>query len=212
MKLVLLTVLLGGLGIGLGCTHEATPVVAPDERPPLPPASPIGYLVDDAGHLQLRDDQLAQLRQIDGELGAKLATYESELRNGEPVPQSSNPAPARGGMGVRGDAGQTQPSGAAGGTPANSAGMDTTMAREQTTTYVVRGETVTRIRRDRARDTRAALQRAFAVLDANQQTLARQVLTDHGVNPDTGQVREESGVPGAKPADNPLAPIKQGEP
>jgi hypothetical protein len=38
------------------------------------------------------------------------------------------------------------------------------------------------------------------------------VLTEHGVNPDTGQVSEAAGVPGGKPADNPLAPIKQGEP
>lgn len=208
MRLVLLAALLGGLGIGLGCSHEAKPVVAPDEHPPVPPASPIGYLVDDAARLQLRDDQLAQLRQIDDELGAKLATYESELRNGEPVPQG-DPPPSRGGMNVGGGAGQTGPHGPVGETPVNSAQLAPPVA--QTRTYVVLGETVTRIRRDRARDTKAAIQRAFGLLDRAQQAIARRVLIEHGVNPDTGVVTE-GGVPGAPPADNPLAPIQQGEP
>lgn len=203
MRLVLLAALLGGLGIGLGCSHEAKPVVAPDDHAPVPPASPIGYLVDDATELTLRDDQLAKLRQIDDELGAKLATYESELRNGEPVPQG-DPQKSRGEMDVRGGGGPA-PHGQVGDVPLPSAPVETTK------TYVVLGETVTRIRRDRARDTRAAIQRVFAVLSAAQQTIARRVLTEHGVNPDTGVVTE-GGEPGARPADNPLTPIKQGEP
>jgi hypothetical protein len=212
MRLVLLAALLGGLGLGLGlglgCSHEAKPVVAPDDHAPVPPASPIGYLVDDATELTLRDDQLAKLRQIDDELGAKLATYESELRNGEPVPQG-DPQPSRGGMDVRGAAIHADPNGTADAVPLNGAQMAPPV--EQTKTYVVLGETVTRIRRDRARDTRAAIQRAFAVLSAAQQTIARRVLAEHGVNPDTG-VATEGGEPGARPADNPLTPIKQGEP
>lgn len=208
MRFVLLAALLGGLGIGVGCSHEAKPVVAPDEHPPVPPASPLSSLVDDAAELKLSDDQLTKLRQIDDELGAKLSVYESELRNGEPVPDG-DPPPSRGGMEVRGDAGQTGPHGAVGEMPVNRAPLVTPV--EQTKTYVVRGETVTRIRRDRARDTRAAIQRAFAVFSAAQQTIARRVLTEHGVNPDTGEVTEGS-QPGARPADNPLAPIKQAEP
>lgn len=207
MRLVLLAALLG-LGIGLGCSHEARPVVAPDEHPPVPPASPIGPLVDDAAELKLRDDQLTQLRQIDDELGAKLATYDSELRNGEPVPQG-DPPPSRGGMDARASAGGTEPHGPVGDVPLNSA--RTAPPVTQTRTYVVLGETVTRIRRDRARDTKAAIQRAFALLDRAQQAIARRVLIEHGVNPDTGAVTE-GGVPGARPADDPLAPIQQGEP
>lgn len=208
MRLVLLAALLGGLGIGSGCSHEAKPVVVPDEHPPVPPASPIGYLVDDAAELKLRDDQLAQLRQIDDELGAKLATYESELRNGEPVPQG-DPAPSRGGMDVGGGAGQSGPHGPVGEAPINSAQLAPPV--EHTRTYVVMGETVTRIRRDRAKDTKTAIQRAFALFDRAQQAIARRVLIEHGVNPDTGQVTE-GGEPGARPVDNPLAPIQQGEP
>jgi hypothetical protein len=214
MKRVLMAVLLGSVAVGLGCSHEAKPVVAPDEHPPVPPASPIGYLVDDAGELQLRDDQLTQIRQIDDELGAKLATYESEIRNGEPVPQDINPKPGpRNGMDVGASgAGQNQAHGPVGEAPVNAAGMGTGMAHEQSRTYIVTGETVTRIRRARAKDTRAAIERALGLLDASQKPIARRVLTDHGVNPDTGEVHEASGVPGAKPDDNPLAPIKQGEP
>jgi hypothetical protein len=207
MRLVLLAALLGSLGLGLGCSHEARPVVAPDDHAPVPPASPIGHLVDDATELKLRDDQVAKLRQIDDELGAKLATYESELRNGEPVPQG-DPPPSRGGVDVRGSAGEVA-HGPAGDVPVNSALMGPPVA--QTKTYVLRGETVTRIHRDRARDTRAAIQRAFAVLGAAQQKIARRVLSEHGVNPDTGEVTE-GGVPGIPPADNPLTPIKQGDP
>jgi hypothetical protein len=83
---------------------------------------------------------------------------------------------------------------------------------ETTKTYVVTGETVTRIRRARAHDTREAIGRALALLDATQRVIARRVLDEHGVNPDTGVVSEAAGAPGAKPADNPLAPLKQGEP
>jgi hypothetical protein len=210
MKLILLAALLGGLGGGLGCSHEAKPVVAPEEHPPLPPASPVGYLVDDSAELKLSDDQLGKLREIDGALGAKLATYESELRNGEPVPSNSAP-PATHGVNIGGGTSSTNPADSAmGGTPMNSANLSPPV--ETTKTYVVTGETVTRIRRGRARDTREAIGRALALLDTTQQGIARRVLTEHGVNPDTGQVSEAAGVPGGKPADNPLAPIKQGEP
>lgn len=233
MKLVLLAALLGGLGVGLGCSHEAKPVVAPDEHPPLPPASPLGYLVDDASELKLSDDQLTKLHELDDALGAKLATYESELRNGEPVPGSNAP-PAPRGLSVRGGAsginsandpmgGPTMGTPVAGtsmaGAPMPGGPMHNnsnpgmiTPPTETTRTYVVTGETVTRIHRARARDTREAIGSALALLDATQRVIARRVLTEHGVNPDTGEVSEASGVPGAKPEDNPLAPIKQGEP
>ncbi len=232
MKLVLLAALLGGLGTGLGCSHEAKPVVAPDEHPPLPPASPVGYLVDDASELKLSDDQLSQLRDIDGALGTKLASYESELRNGEPVPGNNAP-PAPRGLSLRGGASQMSQGGdMIGATPVGGAPMSgmpmaggpmnngnanpgtISPPTETTKTYVVTGEAVTRIRRDRARDTREAIGRALALLDATQRVIARRVLTEHGVNPDTGQVSEAAGEPGAKPEDNPLTPFKQqqGEP
>ncbi|HEX8115351.1 MAG TPA: hypothetical protein VF516_46815 [Kofleriaceae bacterium] len=231
MKLVLLAALLGGLGVGLGCSHEAKPVVPPDEHPPLPPASPVGYLVDDASELKLSDDQLGKIREIDDALGAKLATYESELRNGEPVPGNNAP-PAPRGLSVRGGASQVTQGGDMVGTPVGGAPMSgmpmaggplnngnvnpgtISPPTETTKTYVVTGETVTRIHRARARDTREAIGRALALLDATQRVIARRVLTEHGVNPETGEVSEAAGAPGARPEDNPLTPIKQqpGEP
>jgi hypothetical protein len=223
MKLLLLAALLGGLGIGLGCSHEAKPVVAPDEHPPLPPASPVGYLVDDSAELKLRDDQLGKLREIDDALGAKLATYESEMRNGEPVPGNPTAPPKRGVNFGGGSTQIDQATGGMGGAPAGTptAGPPVGAAPNPSTfgppvetnkTYVVTGETVTRIRRARAHDTREAIGRALELLDATQRVIARRVLTDHGVNPDTGAVTEAAGVPGGKPADNPLAPINQGDP
>lgn len=227
MKLVVLAALLGGLGVGLGCSHEAKPVVAPDEHPPLPPASgsPIAHLVDDAAELKLRDDQLARLKEIDDELGAKLAAYESALRNGEPLPDNpdSPPPGSRGGLAMQ--AGTSQdPTGAAGGgavrpidtatagslgdprSPLRQPGSNIALPTTTTKRYVVRGE----VYRDRTHDVRDAIRRALALLDAAQRPIARRVLTDHGVNPDTGEIT--GGEPGARPADNPLTPIKQGEP
>jgi hypothetical protein len=209
MKRLVLAVLLGGLGIGLGCSHEAKPVMAPDDHPPLPPASPVGYLVDDSSELKLSDVQLGKLREIDDALGARLASYESELRNGEPV--ASNSAPAKSGTNFGGGVSNTQANGQPGQNPVN--GTSTaTVPTSTSKTYVVTGETVTRIRRARASDTREAIGRALELLDATQRAIARRVLTDHGVNPETGVVTEAAGVPGARPSDNPLAPIKQGEP
>jgi hypothetical protein len=209
MKRLVLAMLLGGLAIGLGCSHEAKPVMAPDDHPPLPPASPVGYLVDDSSELKLSDVQLGKLREIDDALGTRLASYESEMRNGEPVP--SNSAPAKPSTNFGGGVSNTQTNGQAGQNPVNGT-SSATVPTSTTKTYVVTGETVTRIRRARASDTREAIGRALELLDATQRVIARRVLTDHGVNPDTGVVTEAAGVPGATPSDNPLAPIKQGEP
>src|SRR3712207_2986903 len=62
---------------------------APDEIPPLPPASgtAVGYLVDAAGELQLRDDQLEKLKDIDESLAAENGQIDAQLRQIEkPVP------------------------------------------------------------------------------------------------------------------------------
>lgn len=198
---------------GLGCSHEARPVAAPEEHAPLPPASgsPIGYLVEDAGELKLSDDQLARLRQIDDELGTKLAASETALRTPEPVPRDNRPDAPRG-LGFRAGGGRetvddhgmplAQPvHGSATGFPS-----DNTQARQ----YVIPGATIDGIYRDRARDTRDAIRRALALFDDAQQTIARRVLTEHGVDPDTGQTT--GGEPGARPDGGDLAPLKPAEP
>lgn len=214
MKLVLLAALLGGLGSGLGCSHEAKPAVAPDERPPLPPASgsPIAHLVDDAAELKLRDDQLAKLKEIDDELGAKLAASETALRTGEPVPRDNRPDAPRG-LGFRAGGGQATvdsngvPIGAF---PANGGATGFPSENAQPKQYVIRGSTIDAIYRDRARDTRDAIRRALALLDDAQRMIARRVLTEHGVDPDTGETT--GGEPGVRPPANDLTPLEPGEP
>jgi hypothetical protein len=200
-------------GLGLGCSHEARPVVAPEEHAPLPPASgsPIGHLVDDASELKLSGDQLARLRQIDDELGTKLAASETALRTGEPVPRDNRPDAPRG-LGFFAGGGNSTVDGT--GVPlvqpvhGGAVGFpwDNTQVRE----IVIPGPTIDGIYRDRARDTRDAIRRALAVLDDAQRTIARRVLTEHGVDPETGQTT--GGEPGAAPAGGDLAPLKPAEP
>src|SRR5512140_3633428 len=54
----------------------------PGDLPPLPPASgtPVGYLIDSATDLKLRDDQLKQLKDIDQSLAARDADIDVQLR------------------------------------------------------------------------------------------------------------------------------------
>lgn len=209
---LVIAVALAGLAPGLGCSHEARPVVAPEEHPPLPPASgsPIGHLVEDAGELKLSDGQLAKLREIDDELGAKLAASETALRTPEPVRDNRPDAPR--GLGFRAGGGRetvdnhamplVQPvRGSATGFPSE----DT-----QPKQYVIPGATIDGIYRDRARDTRDAIRRALALLDDAQRVVARRVLTEHGVDPDTGQTT--GGEPGARSDGGDLAPLKPAEP
>jgi hypothetical protein len=209
MKRVLLAALLGA-GSGHGCSHEARPAVAPDEHPPLPPASgsPIGHLVDDAAGLKLRDDQLARLREIDEALGAKLAASETALRTGEPDPRNNRPDAPRGLGFHAGGAGATiDKHGTVIGTPVAGGASGFPSETPQTRRYVV---PVGEIEQARARDTRDAIRRALAVLDVAQRAIARRVLTDHGVNPDTGEAT--GGEPGAPPDGTAPAPLKPAEP
>jgi hypothetical protein len=211
MKLVLWA-LLAGVGVGAGCSHEARPVVAPAEHPPLPPASgsPIGHMVDDAAELALRDDQIARLQQIDDELGAKLAEHETEQRSWEPVGPTRPDAPRGLGFRAGGGAATVDQRGLPMGSfPANG-GATGFPDGEPPKQLVIRGETIERAHRDRDRDTRDAIRRALAVLDVAQRVIARRVLRDHGVDPDTGETT--SGQPGARPPGDDLTPIKQGEP
>src|ERR1041385_167995 len=69
--------------IALGCHHDPQPEhPKPGELPPLPPASgtPIGYLIDSAGDIKLRDDQLDKLKSIDASLAARDAEIDTQLR------------------------------------------------------------------------------------------------------------------------------------
>jgi hypothetical protein len=199
--------LLGGLaGPGLGCSREARPPVQPDERPPLPPASgtPIGHLVEDAGELQLSDDQLGKLRAIDSDLAGQLAADDSEMRP-DPVPTSSREDKPRG-LGFRaGGLGPGGMSGGAGAFPGASGGGTGADAASSGQT-VIPAATVNHVYQQRAHHVRDAIRRALGLLDAGQQAIALRVLADHGVDPETGEVS------GGDPGTTKLADPKPGQP
>src|SRR6478609_387616 len=67
----------------------------PGDLPPLPSASgtPIGYLIDAAHDLQLRDDQLKQLQDIDRSLAARDAEIDTQLRQIEHPEEEQDPTP-----------------------------------------------------------------------------------------------------------------------
>jgi hypothetical protein len=191
--------ILVGFGLGAGCSHDARPAgpptAQPDDHPPLPPASgtPIGYLVDNASGLSLRDDQLTKLKAIDDDLALKLAYLDGILRSAAPGP-TPDKEDSRGGIGFT----------ATGENNGQGSGLTSTPPPG---TQVVGGngpqpgakeenaEIVKRVPEVRAHDVRTAIAHALALLDPPQQKLARQLLKDRGIDPDTGKT-EASGEPG----------------
>ena len=194
MKLGCLVVvmMLGGGAAGLGCSHEAKPVIQPDEHPPLPPASGtvVGQLVDHAHDLKLSDAQVTRLREISDTLAAQLATDDSGLRADQPgaAPLEED------GRGVGFHAGGMNGDGQYGGGQVfpNAGKID---PPGTTRSFALPAQEA------RATHTRDAIRRAFGVLDANQQTGAKQILAEHGVDPDTG--RELGDAPGTKALEDP---------
>ena len=180
---------------------------APVDRPPLPPASgtPIGYLIDGAGELHLRDDQLAQLRQIDASLAGELDVIDTRLRGATAKPEDSAGPPPQsmgggrsgrhgGGRGGMGGHGRHR----SGGGGADSAAPHADPAAAD------------RLTEERRSDVKDALARAFAILDATQQPAAKKILEDHDVDVEDGTAKPPpSDEPaGSEPGD----PTEPGEP
>lgn len=154
----MLRALLCSLLILVGCRHDTDPPpVQPQagDLPPLPPSSgtPVGYLVDNAAQLQLRDDQIAKLKEIDQSLGARNAEIDTQLRMIEKP--EDDPEPERGAPPKRHN---------------NAPG-----AQIKTTPDAAK------LHEAHSDNTREALQQAFALLDPAQQTTARRLLEDRGV-------------------------------
>ena len=212
------------IAFALGCGHDAKPVVQPDDHPPLPPASgtPIGYLIDDASELALRDDQLTKLKVIDGELSDRLAVLDSQQRGDrprgtDPGAQSGRHRGRRGGAGGGGMGGAGMGGGGAGmggagmgggGAGGGGAGMGGRGGRGggrrggagsgsgSAAATARAGADTGRVTNERAVDVRDALKRAFALLDPHQQEIATRVLSDHGVDLDPDHPGETEGEPG----------------
>jgi len=143
-----------------GCSHDAAPAPAhPEEAPPppLPPSSgtPVGYLLDNATTLSLREDQIQQLQAIDKSLSARDEEIDTQLRiietpSEDPPPQKGQPMHLHN----------------------NAPGAQIKTTPDATKLH--------NARRDNDSD---ALRKAFAVLDPNQQASARKLLEDRGISP-----------------------------
>jgi hypothetical protein len=177
----------------VACHHDPDPAL-PVGTAPLPPASgtPIGFLIDDAD-LHLSTDQLGKLRDIDTALAAQIDTIDKATRSAN-KPASPDPSQQqqqsmgrhgrRGGMGGGGGGGQRH-SGSGGGSAAAAA-------------------TTSKLADERTEDVKAALARAFALLDPKQQARAKQVLADHDVDLDLDA--QASPSPGSAASEEP-APV-----
>ncbi len=169
------------LGFGAGCGHDAKPVVQPDDHPPLPEGTPIGYLIDDATELQLRDEQVTKLKEIDADLAARLDVLDAKQHGGHPAAAASS-APAAGGRHRSGGRRGGMRRGGAGGGSGSAAGRPTAG-------FADTAADANRKTEERADDVREAIERAFAVLDPAQQPIAKRVLSDHGVEVGAGATR-----------------------
>ena len=185
-------------GHGAGCSRDARPAAQPtisDEPPPLPPASgtPIGFLLDDA-RLQLTDDQRTKLQPINDDLAAKLSYLDTVVRNTGSGSAPGEDAP-RGGIGfsAAGDRGG-QPPGKV--SAQEGAGTGTVGGGVPSSATADNAAILKRVPEVRAYDIRTAIARALALLDPAQQKIARKVLVERGVDPDTGQF-EAKGEPGS---------------
>jgi hypothetical protein len=190
----------------VGCSREARPVAQPSEPPPLPPSSgtPIGHLVDSAAELRLSAEQLRKIKLINDDLAVQLAGDNSEMHPEKVAPP---PRDDRGrGLGFRagamssvGQRGTEEVGGEMGAFPgARPRNPDGTPAQQ----IVVPADTVNYVYQQRARHVRDAIRRAFELLDAGQQAIARRLLTDHGVNLDTGETGADPAAPMQEPTPN----------
>jgi hypothetical protein len=161
----------------VGC-HKDTdpPPMHPNEGelPPLPPSSgtPVGYLLDNAGQLGLREDQLKQLKEIDQSLAARDDEIDTQLRliekpEEDPQPGKGEPPPRHN----------------------NAPGAQIKTTPDAAKLHNARKENDTE-----------ALQKAFAILDPAQRTTARKMLEERGIATPGGEKKapkqtSEDGVP-----------------
>ena len=161
----------------VGCHHDTDPPpMQPKEGelPPLPPSSgtPVGYLIDNASTLTLREDQLQKLKDIDKSLSARDEEIDTQLRiiekpEDDPPPEKGAPLHLHN----------------------NAPG-----AQIKTTPDAAK------LHHARKENDDDALRKAFAVLEPDQQTTARKLLEDRGVTPPGAAPKQaphsdEDGVP-----------------
>jgi hypothetical protein len=177
----MLRLLLAGLFLAAGCSSNPKPIKPKEgELPPLPPASgtAVGYLVDNASQLKLRDDQLEKLKAIDTSLAAKNDSIETQLRQmerpDEAQAEKDKPPPRHN----------------------NAPGAQITSSPD-----------AQKLHKARADNDQDALAKAFAVLDDDQKEIAKRLLDERGIAaPGAGKKGEKprsdadgTPVPGMEP-------------
>ncbi len=179
----MLRLLLIALFVLVGCKKDP-PIMQPGdgELPPLPPASgtAIGYLVDSAKQLDLKEEQLKRLKEIDTSLAARNDVIDTQLRAierpNEDPPEKGQPPPRHN----------------------NAPG-----AQIKTT------PDATKLHNAKKANDKEALDRAFAVLDPAQQDKARRLLDERGISaPGSGKPGVGKEPPPPKQSDDgvPLEP------
>jgi len=167
------------LALVFGCTRGDPKPMTPKEGelPPLPPASgtAIGYLVDGASQLKLRDDQVKRLKEIDTSLAARNDSLDTQIRSIE-KPDEESGEPGKAHNNAPGKQIKTTPGSA-------------------------------KLHEAKAANDREAIEKAFAVLDPDQQEAARRLLDERGIS--------TPGAPKPKKAERgsndgvPLEPVPQ---
>jgi hypothetical protein len=178
LRMMWLTLALSTATLG-ACQHEAKPIMAPGEVPPLPPASgtPIGYLLDNAGQLKLDGDQREKLQALDTSLSARNDAIDTQLREIE-KPEEDEEGPPK-----RGDP------------PRKPKNMAPGAQLVHTT------QDSSKLHQAKSANNEDALKKAFAVLDASQQALARKLLDERGIISPAGSAQppprteDNGGVP-----------------
>jgi len=147
----------------------------PGDLPPLPPASgtPIGYLLDAKGDLQLRPDQLDKLQAIDTSLAARDADIDTQLRQIERPEEEEDPTPAQQKAGMK-----RQRHAYAPGKQQMQSNSDAAKLHE--------------LRKANDRD---AVKKALALLDSGQQDKAKTILADHDVEIPGGPKKQNEPDP-----------------
>jgi hypothetical protein len=184
LRLCLFIALLATFTPLVGCRRDPQPMTPKEgELPPLPPASgtAVGYLVDNAGQLSLRDDQLTRLKQIDASLAARNDSLDTQLRAME---RPNEAAPA--------EKGAPPPR------HNNAPGAQITTTGD-----------ASKLHQAKAGNNFEALEKALAVLDPDQQAIARRLLEERGIAV-PGEAKPGEAKPGeAKPGEAKPGEAKQ---
>jgi hypothetical protein len=176
----------------IACHHDPPP------EEPLPVSStgtPIGFLIDDT-QLHLSTDQLGTLRGIDDNLRRQL----------EDLDKTTKKQVGSGGGGVQQQQPPMQPMGRG---RRRMGGMNNGSAQRAPRNNEAAAD---KLADERNEDVKAALQRAFAVLEPAQRDRAKQVLSDHDVDIDVDDLTPPQPQPPQQLPPPPVAPIEEPPP